>query len=72
MLVHCKYKDNGYHDDLKILFAVVLKRFFVQLTEIKPKPISFIKTYNFKNSEIKIGMISMGQWFLTYQRKNSE
>ena len=65
VLVHCSSVNNDYQQDSRVLYKIVLNKFFRQLLDISPKKCIFLKTINseFSYSEI---------WFTNQDPKSAE
>ena len=54
VLVHCNVVNNDYQHDSRVLYKFVPNKSFVQLLDISPKNLIFLKTFNSEFSYIEV------------------
>ena len=65
VLIHCNIVNNGYQHNSLVLHTFVPNKSFVQLLNISPKTIIFLKTFNSGVSYIEV-------WFTDQNSKALE
>ena len=54
ILAHCNIVNNNYHEGSRVLYTFALNKAFVQLLDILPKYVIFLKTFNSEFSYFEV------------------
>ena len=65
VLVHCNIVNNDYQQDSRVLYTFIPNRLFVQLLDVSPKNLIYLKTFDLEFSYIEV-------WFTNENSKPLE
>ena len=65
VLVHCNIDNNDYQQDSRVLYTFIPNRLFVQLLDVSPKNLIYLKTFDLEFSYIEV-------WFTNENSKPLE
>ena len=65
VLVHCNIVNNDYQQDSRVLDTFIPNRLFVQLLDVSPKNLIYLKTFDLEFSYIEV-------WFTNENSKPLE